>query len=298
MPRRPRSNTLPLVTTPLSIEVDRDSVAMGDDVHSHTRRISVMSGTTLSSVLAEAAPEIRSRGWSWVAEVDGRTAAVWSIDRGVEMLVEDNVVIADNAPRRIFFRYFLQIDPEWLYRRLVDGAEANRYVLEREYQPIGDRLREEEERRRERELSGRLLGVECSAALRGLGVEFDLHNDRMARFDVFGSLWRVRRMDTMTVTARGENRFLSSIRPVAVAEVWLVAAVGERMRQVRGLSPAPDRLLSHPDLYPMSLGVFREPRWSTRGHPTVQLTGVEAVHAYRIAAGRTIAEVMQILNAR
>ncbi len=146
------------MTDSFDIEVDRDSVAMGDDVQSHARRISVMSGTTLSSVLAEAAPEIRSRGWSWVAEVDGRTAAVWSIDRGVEMLVEDDVVIADNAPRRIFFRYFLQIDPEWLDRRLVDGAEANRRVLEREYQPIGDRLREEEDRRRERELPGAAPG--------------------------------------------------------------------------------------------------------------------------------------------
>ncbi|SDU32078.1 hypothetical protein SAMN04488548_134507 [Gordonia westfalica] len=282
----------------IDIDVDRDSVAMGDDVLSHHRRISVSVGTLLSAVLAEAAPEIRARGWSWVAEVDGHPAAVWSVDHGVRILVRDVPVTRGNAPRQIFFRYFVQIDPEWLYRRLVDGAEANRYVLEREYRPIGDRLREEEERRREKELPGRLLGVECSAALRGLGVDFDLHNDRLARFGVAGSTWRVRRMDTMTVTDHGRNRFLSSIRPAAVAEVWLAAAVGQRVREVRGLPRTPDHLLSQPDLYPMSRGVAGEPRWTTRGHPTVQLTGDDAVNAYRLSMGRTIGEIMQILTGR
>ncbi|AZZ82175.1 hypothetical protein QEN35_03700 [Gordonia alkanivorans] len=282
----------------LEIDVDRSSVAMGDDVESHARRMTLTAGTALSVVLEAAAPEVGSRGWSWLAVVDELVVAVWSVDHGVQMLVDDLPVTADNVPRQIFYRYFRQIDPAWLHRRLADGAEAHFTDLEREYRPIGDRRREEEERRREREIRARCLTVVCAAALHELGAVFDLHNDRMARFDLFGSSWRVRRSDTMTVTDCGQNRFLSSIRPAAVAECWLVAAVGQRARQVRGLPPVPDDpVVPAPDLKPMGAGVFGEPRWTTSGEPVVQLTGDDAVRAYRLSAGRSMTEIVRLLTA-
>ncbi|MFE0747895.1 hypothetical protein [Gordonia sp. NPDC058843] len=280
----------------LEIEVDRDSVAMGDDVSSHARRISVRPGTELSAVLAVAAPEIRSRGWSWVADVDGRVTAVWSVAHGVQMLIEDAPVTADGVPRRIHYRYFVQIDPTWLHRRLAEGAAANRLALERDYRPIGERRREEEERRRERESAARYLTVDCTEALLGFGAEFDLHNDRMARFDLCGSSWRVQRADTMTMTFDGSGRVMSSIRPAAVAERWLIAAAGQRMRQARGLSVPDEPRLPAPDLRPMGAGVAGTARWTTRGEPVVQLTGDDAVRAYRLSAGRSISEIVTILT--
>ncbi|WP_439032878.1 hypothetical protein [Gordonia terrae] len=283
---------------PLEIEVDRDSVAMGDDVISHVRRVAVTPGTPLSVVLDASAPEIRSRGWSWVAEVDGRVAAVWSVDHGVQMLVHDSAVTDADAPRRIHYRYFLQIDPAWLHRRLAHGAAPNRRALERDYRPIGDRRREEEERRRERDSPARYLSVECIEALRGLGAEFDLHNDRMARFTVSGSLIRVQRADTMTMTFDASGRVLSSIRPVAVAECWLIAVAGQLMRQARGLPPvADDPRTPAPDLRAMGSGVSGAARWTTKGEPVVQLTGDDAVRAYRLSAGRSMSELVAILTA-
>ncbi|WP_044506622.1 hypothetical protein [Gordonia sp. KTR9] len=286
------------MTTSLEIEVDRDSVAMGDDVSCHARPLAVKPGTALSVVLASAAPEIRSRGWAWVADVDGRVAAVWSVDHGVQMLVEDRPVLAADVPSRIHYRYFMQIDPAWLHRRLADGAAADRTSLERDYRPIGDRRREEEERRRERDSPARYLSVDCTEALRGLGAEFDLHNDRMARFTLFGSSMRVLRADTMTMTFDGTNGVLSSIRPVAVAECWLVAVAGQRARQARGLGPVgDDPRRPAPELWPMASGTAGTRRWTTRGTPVVQLTGDDAVRAYRLSAGRSIREVVAILTA-
>ncbi|WP_238422358.1 hypothetical protein [Gordonia sp. 'Campus'] len=286
------------MTASVQIEVDRDSVAMGDDVTSHLRQITVTPGTLLSVVLDAAAPEIRARGWSWVADVDGRVAAVWSVDHGVQMLVEDAAVSVTDAPHRIHYRYFLQIDPAWLHRRLADGAAANRPALERDYRPLGDRRREEEERRRERDSSARYLTGECTEALRGFGAEFDLHNDRMARFTLFGSSMRVQRADTMTMTFDGTNGVLSSIRPVAVAECWLVAVTGQRARQARGLAPVDDDpRRPAPELWPMASGTAGTRRWTTRGTPVVQLTGDDAVRAYRLSAGRSIREVVAILTA-
>ncbi|MCG7630761.1 MULTISPECIES: hypothetical protein [Gordonia] len=287
------------MTASLVIGVDRDSVSMGDDVSPHGYSLAVQPGTALSVVLESAAPEIRARGWSWVADVDGRVAAVWSVDHGVQMLVEDAPVSASDGPRRIHYRYFLQIDPAWLHRRLADGTAANRPALEREYRPIGDRRREEEERRRESDSSARYLTDDCTAALRGFGAEFDLHNDRLARFTLFGSPIRVQRADTMTMTFDGTHGVMSSIRPVAVAECWLVAVAGQRARQARGLAPVIDASrMPAPELWPMGSGVAGTERWTTRGDPVVQLTGDEAVRAYRLSANRSISEVVTILNAR
>lgn len=96
---------------PTSIElyVDRDSVAMGDDVRSHTAKLTVPRDILLSSALQTALPEIRAEGWSWVVVADGEVSAVWSVDHGIRLLVSDREVT--DGPVDVYFRYFVQIDP-------------------------------------------------------------------------------------------------------------------------------------------------------------------------------------------
>lgn len=105
------------------------------------------------------------------------------------------------------------------------------------------------------------------------------------------------RRDTMTVTFGASNRIESSIRPVAVAEGWLVAAVGQHMRRIRGLPPVPDKPRRPvPKLRPMSRAPAGPPRWATIGEPAVQLTGEDALLAYRLSARRPIRKIVHILS--
>ncbi|MDN3310955.1 hypothetical protein QWJ90_08430 [Microbacterium oryzae] len=104
----------------IELRLDRDSVAMGDDMTSHARVTTVARGTPLSTAIERNSPEIRSRGWSWVIVVDGAVTAVWSVDEGVRLLVADRALW--RGPVEIHFRYFLQLDPAWLSDRLSRGA--------------------------------------------------------------------------------------------------------------------------------------------------------------------------------
>lgn len=64
----------------VEVHVDRESVAAGDDVVSHTAVVRVRRGTRLSAIIEQVSPDVRVAGWSWVVKVDGVTAAVWSVD--------------------------------------------------------------------------------------------------------------------------------------------------------------------------------------------------------------------------
>ncbi len=271
---------------------------MGDDAESHARTITVDSGTRLSALLEQASPGIRQAGWSWVAVADDRVVGVWSVDHGVQLLVDDDPVASDRGPRRVHFRYFVQIDPAWLYRRLSDGAKADLSALKIEYQPIAQAAWEQEQRRRERELPGRMISPECTAVLLFLGAQVDLHNDGLLRFDFLGRRWTVRRADTMTRIESGEIGPVASIRPVTFAECWLIAAVGAEARVSHGLSPLPEfQAFPAPKLKPMSSFRRGAPRWTTSGSLVAQLTGEEAVSYFRLAVGRSLAEIAELLTA-
>lgn len=277
----------------ITVDVDRDSVAMGDDVESHRWELRVEDGTLLSAMLEAATPDIRSRGWSWVAIVNGETSAVWSVDHGVRLLVDDRRLTTDDVECEVYFQYFLQIEPEWLYQRLRAGARADRDPLVREYAPIAEEKYELELRRRERELADRLLSAECIAALEALGATVDLHADRVCRFDFQGERWTVERSDSMTIVSypdpRGRTR--ASLRPAGFAECWTVAAVVARVRVARGLPRLPDvELHSSPNLRQTGN------RWMTSGPITVVLTDEDAVACFRLAIGRTVPEIFGLLT--
>ncbi|MFS2280847.1 hypothetical protein V2S04_08490 [Microbacterium sp. OR21] len=116
----------------VEVQVDRESVAAGDDVVSHAAVVRVRRGTRLSAVIEQVSPDVRAPGWSWVVLVDGVTAAVWSVDHGVQLLIDNRRMTQKSVT--IIFRYFLQIDPAWLFSRLAQGAPPNREALRAEFQ--------------------------------------------------------------------------------------------------------------------------------------------------------------------
>ncbi|MFJ3956871.1 hypothetical protein [Arthrobacter sp. NPDC090010] len=277
----------------ITVTIDRDSVHMGDDMRSHAREIRVEEGTSLSALLGEAAPEIQLAGWAWAAIVHGEPIAVWSLDHGVQLLVEDKYVTAARGPHGIHFRYVPGIEPGWLHRRLTEGSPADWDALERDYRPIAQASWEQEQRRLEQENPERLLTSECVAALHSLGGVGDLHNRRMYRFTLFGESWSVQRSDTMTLVYRGGGAPIASLRPADFAESWLVAAVAATWRIRNGLPPLP-RFAPHPapELQPLAGLPGDPPRWTTHGPLTVILADDAAVACFRIAVGRSVRDVL------
>ncbi|MGV2985120.1 hypothetical protein ACNPNP_15580 [Microbacterium sp. AGC85] len=273
----------------IELRVDRDSVAMGDDAVSHAKTTTVPRGTLLSAALEQCSPEIRSSGWSWVADVDGETAAVWSVDHGVQLLVEDRKLT--HGPIDIHFRYFVQIDPRWLFERLAQGAPANRRDLEREYAPIAREKYRAELLRREREIDARLLTSECIMAVRHYGADVTLHADVACDFTYRGDEWAVRRADTMLQVFVGGGAPIASIRPHVLGEAWLVGILGTSARAAAGLPDLPDA-----DPLPGLELTQTGGRWMSHGATVVQVRTERAARVARLAFGRSIAEVRTLLE--
>lgn len=278
-----------MLRRPIELHVDRDSVAMGDDVVSHAGVMSVPRGTPLSAALELASPEIRSPGWSWVAVVDGATTAVWSVDHGVQLLAADRRIT--HGPVDVYFRYFVQIDPAWLFDRLAQGVGADRLALEEEYAPIAREKYLAELRRRERELDGRFLSTECVDALQHFGADITLHADVACDFTHDGDTWSVRRADTMFQVFRGRGGPIASIRPHALGEAWLVGMLGAAARTTAGRAELPDAE-PLPGLELTASGG----RWMSHGATVVQVRSELAARVAQLAYGRSIAEVRTLLD--
>lgn len=288
-----------MVDAPVLVDLDRDSVAMGDDMSSHAYRRSFPDGTRLADLLEATHPEIENRGWSWVAVVDGTVSAVWSVDHGVRLLVRNRRLRAAASPIPVVFRYFLQIDPRWLHERLATGAAANLDALSAEYAPRAAERLETEQRRREREVPEKLLSAAAVDALVRLGATIDLHSDGRCRFFAAGERWVVVRADSMTLVYRAETAApIASLRPRSFAELWLATAAGARGRQERGLPPLPPSVWTEaPPSETMASWPPGTPRWSFSGddgHVT-QLSGEDALDWYRFAFGRSLDEIVESL---
>lgn len=275
--------------TAIELRVDRDSVAMGDDAVSHVATLSVPSGTMLSAALEKSSPEIRAEGWSWVAIVAGEVTAVWSVDHGVRMLIADRAL--DRGPVDVYFRYFVQIDPAWLFDRLAQGARAHRYELEAEYAPIARERYADELHRREREVAAKLLSAECIDAIASYGAEITLHADVACTFAYRGDTWTVRRADTMLQVFVGPGGPRASIRPHALGEAWLVGMLGVAARAAAGLPELPDAEL-RPGLDLRQSGG----RWMSHGATVVQVTSDLAARVAAFVFGRSLAEVRAVLD--
>lgn len=273
----------------LELRVDRDSVAMGDDAISHAGVLTVPRGTLLSAAIEQAAPEIRSPGWSWVAVVDGETAAVWSVDHDVQLLVADRRL--RRGPVGVFYRYFAQIDPAWLFDRLSGGERPDRRALEEQYAPIAREKYRAELRRRERELDGRLLSTACVDALRRFGADITLHADVACEFTHGDDDWVVRRADTMFQVFRGRGGPIASLRPHALGEVWLVGMLGAAVRAAEGWEALPDAHVS-PDLELTRSGG----RWTSSGATVVQVHSELAARVAQLAHGRSVSQMLEVFE--
>ena len=256
---------------------------------SHARVVSLRRGTLLSDAIEQCSPEIKARGWSWLAVVEREVAAVWSVDHGAQLLVEDRKLM--RSPVDIHFRYFLQIDPAWLFERLTQGAPADQRALEAEYAPIAQAKYRAELRRREREIDERLLSVECTEGVQSFGAEITLHADVACEFTYRGDVWAVRRADTMLQVFVGEGAPIASIRPHALGEAWLVAMIGASSRVASGLPDLPE-VENLPGLELTQSGR----RWMSRGANVVQVRTELAARLARFAFGRSVAEVRALLK--
>lgn len=273
----------------IELRVDRDSVAMGDDVESHARTTTTPRGTLLSAAIEHCSPEIKAQGWSWVAVVDREVAAVWSIDHGAQLLVADRTLM--RGPVAIHFRYFVQIDPGWLFDRLAQGVPANRRELEQEYAPIAREKYRAELLRREREIEARLLSSECIGAIRHYGAVVTLHADIACEFTHVGEPWVVKRADTMLQVFVGGGAPVASIRPHSLGEAWLVGMLGASSRVTAGLPDLPD-IDPMPGLELTQTGG----RWMSHGATVVQVRTELAARVARLVFGRSVAEVRTLLE--
>ncbi|GAB3631882.1 hypothetical protein GCM10027421_12350 [Microbacterium shaanxiense] len=272
----------------IDVHVDRDSVAMGDDAKSHANTTTISGGTLLSAAIEQCSPEIKAQGWSWVVVVDGAAAAVWSVDHGVQLLVEDRKL--RRGPVDIHVRYFLQIDPGWLFDRLAHGARANLRELEREYALIAREKYRAELLRREREIDARLLTSECVDAIQHYGADVTLHADVACEFTHPGKPWVVKRADTMFQVFVG-GAPVASIRPHTLGEAWLVGMLGAENRVAAGLPDLPDA-----DPRPGLELTQQGGRWMSHGATVVQVRTELAARVARLAFGRSVAEVRTLLE--
>ena len=283
---------------PLTVAVDRDSVAMGDDMQSHRREVQTSPDILMSDLIEQVSPEIRSRGWSWVVVVGDETTAVWSVNHGVQMLRPDVPFDGQSGPVKVFFRYFQQIDPAWLFRRLSEGAKASHGDLEEEYAPLAQEAYERQQRERESSTTKRLLSERCILALEYFGAVIDLHSDVMCRFGAQGLQWTLHRSDTVTEIFREGLRMpRASMRPTDLAEKWIVAAVGAQCRIERGEEPLPPFEQHATEELTQWPGFDKgDVEWHTSDSPVVaQLRDNQAVQVYRFGAGRDIDGIVSLL---
>lgn len=104
------------------VNVDRSSVAMGDDAYPHAQRVEMSEGSTI----AEAVASLRIRKFlahiaggraTWLLEVNGRPAAViaqqWAEPK---FAIDPSTELGSLGPEvSLMFRYRAQIDPDDLY---------------------------------------------------------------------------------------------------------------------------------------------------------------------------------------
>ena len=222
---------------------------MGDDVESHRRTVEVPDDASLEEVLRRTAPDVSvSGGATWITTWNDVPVAVHSSRWGTGRVWDERYrTVADlpatpaGTPPAVFHRYWRQLDADWLLERLRAGEPLERRALEQRWAPLAEQRREQALRERERTSSARLLDAATVAALTSLGARVDLHTDRVCRFSVEpvepvepagepvapgpGAAWRAELHDTMTLvwTPAGP---CGSVRPVALAQAWLVALVG------------------------------------------------------------------------
>ncbi|PRY10869.1 hypothetical protein [Kineococcus rhizosphaerae] len=273
------------------LEVDRDSVAMGDDVVPHRRSVQVADDLSVAELLRVVTPDIAVPDtWTWVCHWNGVPFAVHSSGRGGRVWDGRYRTVAD-LPRRevtpeLFFAYWTQVDSDWLLEQLRGGEPLDRRALERRWAPVAAERRERELRDRERTVATRLLDGATVEALGRFGAVVDLHTDTFCRFHVGQGRWVVRRIDSMTLVDDPLGR-RGSLRPVAVARLWLVAALARDAEGYEAFTtPVVDSAVrASPGLWTITRTVGDRQELAQQHRP-------EDVAWFRAVLGRTVPEVV------
>jgi hypothetical protein len=108
------------------VNVDRSSVAMGDDTYPHAQQMEMSEGSTIAEAVAylrihRFLAYIAGGRATWLLEVNGRPAAViaqqWAEPK---FAIDPSTELGSFGPEvSLMFRYRAQIDPDDLYDTLA-----------------------------------------------------------------------------------------------------------------------------------------------------------------------------------
>lgn len=254
--------------------VDRDSVAMGDDVEPHERVLDVPGETTLGAFLAHLSPDVSVAGpATWVVRLGGRDGAwVGMYDGQMRVLREADRTLADLGVAVVHFDYWAGAPAELLLESLAGGRLPDKTALQREGWRRGWQAEDERAREKQATTTKRLLSPEAVAAVEALGGRVEVHAPSYCRLVAADRTTYVVRSDQhwsrlATVDDAGDQHGLATFRPPGpLAETTLVARLGTAWREARGLAPVEPPGTARRYAGPAASGCGPSPTeaWSTR----------------------------------
>ncbi|ABS04302.1 hypothetical protein [Kineococcus radiotolerans] len=226
----------------MQILVDRDSVAMGDDVEGHQRIVEVPDDATVEELLRTVTPDVSVNGGStWIccwndvpfavhasAWGEGR---VW--DQRYRTLADLPTDIpagegADVRTPRLVFRYWLQMDPDWLLAQLHGGHPLDRQALRTRWDAIAEERAVAAMRAHEPFVRTPLLDRATVQVLTALGARIDVHTEDVCRLFVGPQVWTVQRSHPVTwILTPGGVRGELHVRELLPQ--WLTALIGSTL---------------------------------------------------------------------
>lgn len=125
------------------VTVDRDSVAMGDDVESHERTLELAETATLQEVLALAGPDASvSGGACWVLYHENRPLGLWAQGTSELRLVDPAAPRIDDhavdGRLDLDFWYATQADPDLMFEVISAGSPNRAQALAAYHSRVAD----------------------------------------------------------------------------------------------------------------------------------------------------------------
>jgi hypothetical protein len=237
----------------IRLHLDRDSVAMGDDVESHETTVNLRDDTTLDRILASEyhLAFVGDGHASWVIKLggdEGVPIGVWAEQWGHTRLVDParSTIgdLASNGTLDLYFDYYAQLDPDAVYDQLAAGVTSRPQIQEAITNGETD-ARIAKERARSAETSVRLLSEPAIAALERVGASVRAHSDIALYLHAEDRDYEAHRVDH-----DGSMIYVNSPWPASRANYWLawlshpddaarmlIGQIGERHRELAGLEP-------------------------------------------------------------
>ena len=246
----------------MHILVDRDSVAMGDDVEGHQRTVEVPDDLTVEELLRTVTPDVCVNGGStWICcwndvpfavhSSAWGTGRVWDqsyrtladlpagepVDGPVDAPVDGPAdepadapvdAPADERTPRLVHRYWQQMDPDWLLAQLRAGHPLDRQALQARWEVLAEERAVATLRAHEPFAVTRLLDLATVHVLTALGARVDVHTEDVCRLFVGPQVWTVQRSRPVTwILTPGGVRGELHVRELLPQ--WLTARIGSTL---------------------------------------------------------------------